>query len=65
MSPLSDSRKELFDYVASLTLPQCPRFALIRIIAFTQLELGNLHGAILAIALRLSSLVKRLRRIAC
>ena len=53
MSPLSDSRNELFDHVASLTLPQCPRFALLGIIAFTQLELGNLHGAILAIALRL------------
>lgn len=53
MSPLSDSRKELFDHVAGLTLPQCPHFALLGIIAFAQLELGNRHGAILAIALRL------------
>ncbi|MCY1359921.1 hypothetical protein D9M69_465230 [compost metagenome] len=51
--PLFDPRKELFDYVAGLPLPQRPRFALLRFIAFAQLEFGNRHRAILAIAIGL------------
>jgi hypothetical protein len=39
--PSSDSRKELFDHVASLPLPQSPRFTLLGFIAFAQLEFGN------------------------
>ncbi|HEX7934822.1 MAG TPA: hypothetical protein VF573_17350 [Paraburkholderia sp.] len=48
LHPLSDPRKDLFDHVANLSLPQCLRFALLRFIAFAQLKFGD--RAIFAIA---------------
>lgn len=47
---LSDSGKELFDHVAGLPLPQCPRLTLLWLVAFAQLELGDRHRTVFAIA---------------
>ena len=47
---LSDSSEELFNHVAGLPLPQQPHLTLLWFIALAQLELGDRHRTVLAIA---------------